>query len=156
MSSRHVWPGLSHLLSQGRKSLSFSPRSPPINPDRLALDVADLEDGFGAKGLDAAGDDDPSATMVFTQLVIKRANAVSFRGHDGLHPNGRSKIALPEVRCRCREPLSILSLLAASTSFSAAITRSFSHRSVLSAPSREGSAHAGPIVPLCSGGLPGA
>ena len=77
MSSRHVWPGLSHLLSQGRKSLSFSPRSPPINPDRLALDVADLEDGFGAKGLDAAGDDDPSATMVFTQLVIKRANAVS-------------------------------------------------------------------------------
>jgi len=39
--------------------------------------LVDLEDGIIAKSLDAAGDDDPSATMVFTQLVIKRANAVS-------------------------------------------------------------------------------
>jgi hypothetical protein len=37
----YVWPGLGHLLSQARKALRLSPRSPPINPDRFALDVAE-------------------------------------------------------------------------------------------------------------------
>ena len=37
----YVWPGLSHLLSQGRKTLRLSRRSPSINPDRLALDIAE-------------------------------------------------------------------------------------------------------------------
>src|SRR5215213_10207324 len=37
----HVWPGLSHLLSQGRKALRLARRSPSINPDRFALDVAE-------------------------------------------------------------------------------------------------------------------
>src|SRR3954452_3187989 len=37
----HVWPGLGHLLSQARKALRLSRRSPSINPDRFALDVAE-------------------------------------------------------------------------------------------------------------------
>ena len=37
----HVWPGLGNLLSQGRKALRLSRRSPSINPDRLAFDVAE-------------------------------------------------------------------------------------------------------------------
>src|SRR4051794_33718736 len=37
----NVWPGLSHLLSDGCKSLRLSGRSPSINPNGFALDVAE-------------------------------------------------------------------------------------------------------------------
>src|SRR5215211_2399060 len=37
----HVWPGLGNLLSQSRKALRLSRRSPSINPDRLPFDVAE-------------------------------------------------------------------------------------------------------------------
>src|SRR5215204_6409674 len=37
----YVWPGSGHVLSQRRKSFGLSPSSPPINPDRFALDVAE-------------------------------------------------------------------------------------------------------------------
>jgi len=37
----NVWPGLSHLLSEGRKSFRLSGRSPSINPNGFVLDVAE-------------------------------------------------------------------------------------------------------------------
>ena len=71
MSSRHVWPGLSHLLSQGRKSLSFSPRSPPTIStalDSIRSRRSELESQMAA--LRVEHDKLQTAEQALAELVI--------------------------------------------------------------------------------------